>query len=138
MEIDPGNEVPGVRGLIMELNLDDEETETLLLQLITGYVLAADNGEVGMDRYCRVINAIGSSIAHNTTQEKFDTLGMSEEDGVLDDGDNWTTSPKDLTTYLLDNDLLLDKEFLASSYKQFCVVKELDAMFELPDAIKSS
>lgn len=128
-------ELPDIEGLIVNLDLDDREVEVLLIQLITSYVMAANDGEEGMQRYSRVINAIGSAIAHGTTVSRLNKDGDNGEESLHDE-DNWVTSPKDLVTYLLESDTLLDREFLADSYKEYCVVRALNEAFEMPDAEK--
>lgn len=112
----------------MELHLvsDNEETITEAFTMgLLAWIMESDSGVESLERLSKVINGVTSGIAHKAStsgQEVFD----------LNNEDEWATSPKEIMQFLIDRDLLWDKEKLAESWTAFLEYKMLEDMFNTP------
>lgn len=105
---------------------DNEETITEAFTMgLLAWIMESDSGVESLERLSKVINGVTSGIAHKAStsgQEVFD----------LNNEDEWATSPKEIMQFLIDRDLLWDKEKLAESWTAFLEYKMLEDMFNTP------
>lgn len=107
---------------------NDDDADEAIVKLIVAWMLKDKESKKVIKKFALMINGAGAALAHNVT------TGDEGEREEMNNEFEWITSPKDIVTYLLESDLLIDKERLAEYYGHYVVYKELESLFNLPDA----
>lgn len=104
------------------------QTEQAVLKSVIDWILDAENGVQSVQRMAKLINGVGAAVSH---AEALSSVERVEE---LKDSDNWRISPKELVVFLLERDLLLDRDEMAASYNNFHTIVSLERLYDLPSA----